>query len=424
MKVGGVEFKMSKNFISNPLSDYNDIRLGSKIEVFFNKSGKISDVRSVSKKINIAYLVQTDKGTGMDAVCTLKVFTADGVFEELILAEKLKLGDSSMNVNDTLAIDYLPTDAKGSVRQPVLYTLNEDGMVNWIDFSTGTTPRDGLYMIEGFDGKSQSLYYRAGQYNFESKLLLSSSTIIFNVAKDSDPTNYENYYIEAPSYYGGDGNRTIDFTAYGLTKDGNPCAAILVEKDGIKNVSNDSNLLIVDEITTALKNGEEVYKIKGFTYSNGVSTFYAEKEALNSVFGADLPKRGDIIQTRSIGGIIKYVKDIFDWETKSFKTGINPSSSSFDSSCRCIYGDVVYNDGSYIKVKVEGKDDVLAFPVSGVKVVEIDYSQKNEGIMSSAKVSKVYDTEKYGAYASKVVVRTRNGDIRTIVAYNGLGGAK
>lgn len=424
MKVGGMEFKMSKKFISNPLSDYSDISLGSEIILFFNKDGKISDVKSVSEKTNIAYLVQTYKGTGFDNECRINVFTADGNFKELVLAEKLKLGDSSSNVKSADAIDALPIDAKGSVRQPILYILNEEGKVNWIDFSTGTTPRDGLYMIEGFTGKSQSLYYRAGQYNFESKLLLSSSTIIFNVAKDSEPTNYDNYYIESPSYYGGDGNKTIDFTAYGLTKEASPCASIIVDKDGIKAVSNDSNLLIIDEITTSIKNDEEVYKIKGFTYSNGVSTFYATKEALDSVFGSNLPKRGDIIQTRSFGGIIKYVKDIFDWDTKTFKSGINPSSSSFDSNCRCIYGDVVYNDGSYIKVKVEGKDDVLAFPLSNVKIVEIDYSHREEGIMSASKSDIIYDTENYGTHSSKVVVRTRNGDIRTIVVYNGLGGAK
>ena len=82
----------------------------------------------------------------------------------------------------------------------------------------------------------------------------------------------------------------------------------------------------------------------------------------------------------------------------------------------------MYNDGKYIKVKPEGSDVEQAYPLSGFKIVEIDFSDDEKGVMRTSNADRVFDTQNYPGYSSKIVIHTRNGDARTLVLYNGLGG--
>ena len=147
-----------------------------------------------------------------------------------------------------------------------------------------------------------------------------------------------------------------------------------------------------------------------------------EKEVVDAVYTDALPIRGDIMQTRSVGGAVTVVKKIFNFDDKQFETGNNPSTTTFEADLRCVYGEVTYNDGSFIKVQLENSTEVLAFPISAAKFVEVDLSAGRDGTVSAAKVDKLYDTVAYPTYPSKVVVRTNKGSVRTVVIYNGLGG--
>jgi len=417
--VGGYEFKVSKNLVSD-----QSLKLGSKVTLYFNKSGKVCDIRTGAEKYYIGYLADRTKTQGLDSEYMFRIFTSGGVFEDLALAKKVKLSDSNKSVSALDAYNALPTDANGSVRQPVLYTVNDEGAINWIDWSKGTEPRDGLYMIDGFDGRTHSLYYKSAQYNFESKLLLSASTVIFNVPKDNNANDYDNYYIETTNYYGGDGKKNIDFAAYSMNKDGSPCASVIVDKDGVKTaVPSSANLFVVDSISTVFDPElGECYKINGWDYSSGIKSMIVEKEVVDAVYTDALPIRGDIMQTRSVGGAVTVVKKIFNFDDKQFETGNNPSTTTFEADLRCVYGEVTYNDGSFIKLQVENSTEVLAFPISSAKFVEVDLSAGRDGTVSAAKVDKLYDTVAYPTYPSKVVVRTNKGSVRTVVIYNGLGG--
>ena len=418
--VGGYEFKASKNLISDP-----SLKLGSKVTLYFNKGGKVCDIRPSDAKFYIGYLVDRRPVSGLDTEYMLRIFTSGGVFEDLTLAKKVKLSVSNETVSAAKAYAALPTDANGSVRQPVLYTIDDEGAINWIDWCNGTEPRDGLYMIEGFNGTSQTLAYRSSQYNFGGKLLISASTVIFNVPKDDKPSDYDNYYIETTSYYGGDNSKkTIDFAAYSVDKDGSPCASILVDKDGIKtSVPTSANLFVVDSISTVFDPElGECYKINGWDYSSGIKSMIVEKQVVDAVYTDALPVRGDIMQTRSVGGAVTVVKKLFNFDEKEFATGSNPSHGDFLGDIRCVYGEVIYNDGSYIKVQLENSSEVLAFPISSAKFVEVDFGRAKDGVVSKATVDKLYDTKAYPTYPSKVVVRTNKGSVRTVVIYNGLGG--
>ena len=128
------------------------------------------------------------------------------------------------------------------------------------------------------------------------------------------------------------------------------------------------------------------------------------------------------MQTRLVGGEVAVVKKVFNFNEKKFETGNNPSHGDFLGDIRCVYGDVIYNDGSFIKVQLENSTEVLAFPISSAKFVEVDFSKGKDGVVSNATVDKLYDTKAYHAYPSKVVVRTNKGSVRTVVIYNGLGG--
>ena len=76
-----------------------------------------------------------------------------------------------------------------------------------------------------------------------------------------------------------------------------------------------------------------------------------------------------------------------------------------------------------MKVKVENSEEILFFPLSNAKFVEVDFSDSRKGVVRAANSACVYDTKNYPSHSSKVVVRTRDGSTRTVVVYNGLGGA-
>lgn len=408
------EFEMSGFMINNPQSDYSKIKPGLNATLYFNKDGKVSDIKVSTDNYKIGYAVSF--GNENDQ-WMLRIFTSEGNFEYLTLAKKVRISDSS-GILAEKAIGNLMESGK-LVRQPILYKVNEKNEINWIDYAYGITPRDGLYIKEGFDGTSKSIHYRSGQKNFGGELLIGDNTVIFNVPKDDNATDWTNYYIEDNSYYS-DGSQTIDFTAYGITEKNSPCAAVIVEKDGQKGIQALTDSFVVDTVTEVVDESNECkIQIKGFTYS-GMTSYLAEKSLMNEVFGDSYPVKGDVIRIRGVDREAKTIRKVFDFKNETFQAGSNPTSANYYTSFRCMYGEVTYNDGTYIKIRPYGSDREEAYPVSNFKIVEIDYSFDSKGIMRAATASKIFDTEKYPGYASKVFIHTRNGDARTMVIYNGL----
>ena len=449
--IDGFEFEMSKNLINNPESDYNGIQLGAKATLYFNKDGKVSDIKVSDAKYKTGYLVAA-RTEGIDNEWIVRIFSSSGNFEDLTLSEKVRLASGGrISASDLIGKFYAEADEIDSAtgeptgnkvakfeRQVVLYKVNEDGKINWIDFAEGTEIRNGLYKMPGFDGTSpKSLYYRSSQKNFGAELLLSASTVVFNVPPEEDADNWSRYYVESSSYYGNDGTYTTDFVAYSTDENGSPCAEVLVEYDGTKAIESTADAFVIDKVTEVIdENGEEKLKISGFIYGT-LTTYYGDTAEINDCLYGETLERGDIIRIKAVDGDVKSITKVFDFDRKIFLVatedpntgemfyteGTNPTYSNYYYSFRCTYGDVTYNDGKYIKVKPEGSDVEQAYPLSGFKIVEVDFSDDDEGVLRTSGADRVFDTQSYPGYSSKIVIHTKNGDARTLVLYNGLGGA-
>ncbi|MBR5504965.1 MAG: S-layer homology domain-containing protein [Clostridia bacterium] len=430
MTVNGFDFTMSAGFLSGNNSTYEDLELGKKFTLYFDKEGKVSYVKAAKAKYEIGYLAAYKKSTSLDAVYTLKIFTYSGDFEELQLGKKVKLSDTERTVSAKEAVEALPLNADGNIRQPILYTVNDDGKINWIDWPQGTTPRNGLYTIEGFDGSAQELYYRSSQMSFQGKLLLGTGTVIFNIPPAGNETNYDNYYIESTKYYQ-DGKQECSFEAYGLSETGSPCASIIVEKNAMTKLGMPdlTDVFVVDSVTKAMnEEGVEAYKFTGCITTSATS-YFIDEYLVDTVFADGLPERGDIVRLNVVNGKVNNVEKVFDFSSKDsvpFAKPANPTSSNYTSSVRYMWGDIIYNDKTYIKIKAvyNGKVTEESYPVNNFSIIEVDFSEDKKGVVRNSTSSCVYDTVKYPGFSSKVVIHTYKGNARTMVVYNGLGGTK
>lgn len=415
--IDGNEYALSKSVYSNPLSDYHSLTPGIEISIYFNKDAKISHIKKGSLRYKIAYLCAVGESGRLDSEYMLKLFTQKGEFEERSLAQKLRVGENMSLVAAKKVIEDLPKDTGGSVRQPVLYTTNSDGKINHLDYCTGTTPRNGIYVIDGFDNSGETIYHSLDQSNFGGRLIVDDTSVIFNVPKDSKADDWENYYIEASNYFA-EGDIKINFTAYGITEDNSPCAAIVVRKDGVKNVSNNSDLFVVDTITQVSADGGEMYKITGYM-SGALRTYYADIDDLSELFGSDDIKCGDVLQTRIINNKITKAKKLFDADSRSFESGQNPTQSDFENASRCVYGKVTYCDGTYIRIKLADSDTTEVYSLVSFKLAMVDFTNSRAAAVCVADAGDIYDEKYYPGYASDVLIHTRKGDARTIVVYNG-----
>lgn len=440
----GNVYKLSKNFVNNPNSDYANIKPGNEITLYFNKDGKVSDIKLTAKKHKTGYLVDAAPTSGMDSEWMLRIFTASGEFEEFAIADKVEVkGYGKLNPQNAVNKAYQSVEKGGItsqngkvVRQVVLYRTNSEGKINWIDYATSTI-RDGLYVMDGYDGSNpQTVYYCSSQKSFGGELLINENTVIFNVPAESDAENWSNYFVETTSYYS-QGDRKTDFIAYSTNDKGSPCAQILVEYDGKKNVSSSADLFVISQITNVVnEDGDEKLKLVG--YLNGsLKTYYGEKSDIENCLYGDTLETGDIIKLRVIDGEVKKITKVFDCVDRKFLKAAknssgeyeyvettNPTDPEFDANGRCSYGEVIFKDDNFIKIKLDGSETIQAYPLSTFKFVEVDMTNVRNRTVQASSALHVFDSQNYPGYQSKVVVHTLKGVARSFVIYKGMEGGQ
>ena len=417
-----MKFKMSRSLRLNP--QFASLRPGDRVTVYFNKDGKISDIEAKAhEKYKIGFLVDA-LADNLNMAVEMKLFTSGEVFEILPLAEKVTIRslDKIVPAREALAAAGVAEGTEDVKRQPILYKVNDKGEINWIDYCTGMEPVDGLFMYEGFDGKTSrsGAPYRRSVRSFGGKLLINDSTVIFSVPAEEQRDIEEDYVIETPNIFSENDTSKL-FEAYGDDKD-SPCAKILVMKGLAKDdIDMYTDMFVVDRITDEIDDqGEPVKMVYGFVY--GVQASYvAEAETITDGEG-ELPEKGDVLRLGiSKKGKINYAELVFDEKTRKITGGANPSVLSYLNSVRYSYGEVVYFDGSFMKVKIESPGvapTIESYPVGGFKMVELDKTNGKKGTLQSAVKTRLFGSDNYPGYSSKVFIHTRNGDARTLVIYN------
>ena len=417
-----MEFKMSRSLKLNP--QFAGLRPGDKVTVYFNKDGKISDIEAKAhEKYKIGFLVDASTDN-LNMAVEVKLFTSGETFEILPLAEKVTIRslDKVVTAREALAAAGTAEGSQEVNRQPVLYKVNDKGEINWIDYCAGTDPVDGLFMYEGFDGKTprSGAPYRRSVRSFGAKLLINDNTVIFSVPPEERRDVEEDYVIETSNLFSENDTSKL-FEAYGDDKD-SPCAKILVLKGLAKNdIDMYTDMFVVDRITDEIDDGGEAVKmVYGIVY--GVQASYvADAETITDENG-ELPEKGDVLRLGiTKKGKINYAEAVFDEKDRIITGGVNPSSPSYLNSVRYSYGEVVYFDGSFLKVKIESpgaNPTIECYPVGGFKMVELDKTNGKKGTLQSAAKTRLFGSDNYPGYSSKVFIHTRNGDARTLVIYN------
>ena len=340
---------------------YEDIYLG-KIGTFrLDHTGRIAAYSGKKTDKKVGYLVDALAERGLKSTTKFKIFSEDGEMLELDGADRIKVDTVSYKDGEKV-IEALKKDTKEVVSQLVLYDVNEDGKLTFIDTAYNKLPNCGDYRLvtpesgdskDGFKVTYSSVlppntspveltFYTASR-SFDNKVHLSSSPKIFVVPHKAKTDDEEKFNIITNYWDLGYGFSNC-IEAYSL----NPASfeteylvIFLTEEYWHINANAGDDFGIVQDIRSVMIDDEAVTKI---TFTNERSCYTDNSSWLGD---ADI---GDYLcyRTDKNGKLTRAILKFFDTATKTCYVG-NPYGVIGDVE-RMIYANVYERQGSLVRV--------------------------------------------------------------------------
>lgn len=308
------EYLLSKAF--EDALDKNDpkakpIQVGRSYTFYLDSEGKIAYVKDVDDGLRYGLV----KAMASDGVFTtkhmLKLFTADGLWKELPVAERIVLNDSSgqyKGKTDATVLGRIPTvdlTAGGLIG----YTTNADGEINRIDVPVvynEVTGNDGQLNYKDF-----SLSYYSGNSAFDSEIFLGDNPVVWRVP--ADKTEEEAYSISNKNLFE-DKRKYLGYAyqldEFGLTN------LLVIESSGNEDddvIESDNFLVVEDMIESMDSEGNQVQMISGMRGTYDALSFYCHENMVivdqdDNVISDPLV-RGDVVSLSADSmGYVKKVK--------------------------------------------------------------------------------------------------------------------
>lgn len=342
--IDGTKYGLSKDFLSG--GDLVSIEIGKSASFFLNLNGDVFASRadmldSVGKKTGIVVSMTND--TNLEEVY-IKVYDYVDEMKIYQLADKVKYDGSKEKKEDV----YEAMVPRGTVtRQVIIYELNDEGMVNYIDTATRGAGEDNNTLKKIRSMEDDAMRYRAGLKSFDGKFNIDSgSTKMFSQPKAVD---------EDDSYRAG---------SFGLTDDGfynadvyvtdNPfCAyAIVLNEIGSSNVK-EGDMHLVTKVYQTLYKDDPYYCINTLS-QNTTTVFYVEEE----VFEKAGVEQGDVVAfaTKNSNEVTELLK-IYDLSEDTFMLATNPFGG-YSANQRVMMFSPYQKKGSWVSLSYEDPSTV------------------------------------------------------------------
>lgn len=407
--IDDTKYGLSKNFISG--GDLISAEIGKSATFFLNENGDVFAARadmldSISKKTGIVVSMTND--TNLEEVY-IKVYDYTDEMKIYQLADKVKLDGSKEKKEDCYDV-MVP---RGTVtRQLIIYELNNDGKVSYIDTATKGDKEDSNTLRRIHTIAEDAMRYRSGLKSFDGKFNLDAAgTKMFSQPKAVD---------EDDSY-------KSDLTPSSLTDDGfynadvyvtdNPfCAyAVVLNEAGASNVKEGAMHLVTKVYQTLYKD-DPYYCIS--TLSQETTTEYYIEEAVFEKAGVE---QGDVVAfaTKNINEVTEMLK-IYDLSEDEFMLDSNPYGI-FSANQRVMYFSPYQKKGTWVSLSYDdpstvGEDDVLeSRNVDSYRKYVYDTTTKTG---RAATAADILDYKTGGGKCSKILMSETSAWPKMCIIYN------
>ena len=276
-------FDLSRQYYGD--SERINVEPGKFYDVYLTSKNEIIWIDARSGDFQVGYLIRTNLNP--DTLETVVVISSmDGVVKNYDCAEKYIINDRTGQRHRKLTEQKI-RDLLVGQNDLVRYTLNKEGLVNYIELPMDTLPdtEDRLYKIVDADDTSKwggTRYpYQRGSLGFGGKLGVVGSVKVLKVPNSQNLRDYTKYKKTtlADSFVGNDNSRR--FIAY-TTKRNAFAAEYIIAKsyeNEVQVLKDSREFFAVDKVSTAIL--DEYYnvglKISGYLIY-GTKSDVAKKE--------------------------------------------------------------------------------------------------------------------------------------------------
>lgn len=437
LKVDGNLFETSNAINLNPYID--NLVMGAPIMVMFNKEALVSDFdqRSVAELLDGYLTDYAYSEYGMDGEAYyIRVFGSDSTWYTLKFADKISVNDAPATKIENFD-EMAGLIGRRIKRQPIRYTLDDNGDVKKIYIANTTDRTTPFFMHEDLNGEGSYSTYPAwyGSRNMQGRYVVPSSVIVYSVPAEEDRDNEDGYFIRNSSYSHlfKNGAKRV-FEGYGY-KD-RPAIDVMVFKglEGNRVVSSSSAYSMVVESAEEFidDNGDSAYRITGKSGSNNLEYVDYEGKFLVAP-DHQLPDVGDIIKVYEGDNTFLSVRFYYDASEGKVYTGyavdapaehveaVDPSFtvSGWYGSNRYAKGTVTYYDGEVLEITfraTDGTEYKYAYRVSGFRLNKV-YKNGRETVVEKATLDDIIGENQGTGLGSTVVIQSYNYYNRLLVIY-------
>lgn len=415
--IDGEKFECVSGFV-----DAFSVSRGNKGTFRTNRFGKIASFVHETMAFNPAYIIAVAKEEGMDETVSVKMLTESGSVEIKKLATKVKVDGNS------ISSDILYTAVSGLAEKTIVYKLNVNGEVNYIDTEEKGENEDEFTL-------TRMAPYGITRYNSYSRMLgktvpLSSNASIFTIPLQNEYNGIDKHYGKGTvADLGFNHNKNVDCFKVGDTAE---CNIVIYHKD-VYVAEHTDRAMFVEEIADAVgSDGEPIKQIIGWLGADKVTVDFIDDYPV-------LPKKGDVARIgknpNGMGGALEIFVD-----AENEKGGyLDPTSYYYEDEEGYDIINDYWNISSFVEILATFRMG-FGYPVEYEDgIIKWSYSRKSELIDEVNRITNatpiiVYDVKNdrmykgdlsdikmmnvYGQECSMIAMNLISGQINEIYVIN------
>lgn len=413
LNIDGEEYYMSSEFFKS--SDYTFIKAGETYTFLLDARGYVSGIqKNTDSEIIPGCLISLrEYDDNIDeARARFKLYNiSSGETEVLYSAKKVTIDGykckTYSEIYERLNADTHATKPRG-INQVVLYKVNSDNEVCYMDTSEKTTKESSETLSRSYEKKQR--VYRSAYNCFNMTFLVSSSTLFASFSANETDENkmYEKGKLSdyITDYY------TCEAYRYGKFNGYESILLNILEKD-TDLISSSKLLGMVSEIYGCINDDDEVGYMITIAQKGGIVSKFMEESDFERCKGV---KRGDTVRYTEKQGRIDNIEAVYSYEGKNDIMWSESSRASSDGKStytfRYVYD--VYDNVIAFSENIGDKNTVsYLIPSKSAAVIYDDELKEAETV--DEKNVRGYVSDGYGC--SRAIIQWKSNEPVSIAIY-------
>ncbi len=415
----GEELRTVRDF--NSLHSDNFLEVGGEYNFSLDLKGRAAFVveKSADDGFKYGYIAKWGIGKkGVSKDVTLRMLTAEGKLEDLVLAENVR--NNSSETTEKNADIY----AGITERQVVRYSLNAEGLINQIEFASSDLTskgfKKGASTASGRNGTTR--YYKTSGL-LGPEIALDAKTLVFSVPSADNSSDEKLYYmgdmntLASGGYY----PNTVSYL-YG----DDIYSKAVVRESNVKSVERDSSRMLVSKIEKIYDADEnsEKYSVVGLESGKERTLVLRDDDIMQYSYNDEqgnpqtaFVEEGDIIRYETDSQKrVSFIKIVYD-ESAGVLLNTSENTASYNSDTTHIAGQIAKKQDKYISL--EGSTVPVSYKYGVTKDTYIYEYDKNARGEKARVISEgdIISLEDVPDMRDKAVLVTSLGNLPLLVIY-------